>query len=198
MNKKVNLEEIRNKIIYTINNESPNNVKELVNIIKSEYNIDRNLIINEIIELENNKIIKLQDIKITKTKNIKSYILSSSSYWFWLNGGFIMLTIIGAYLIPPNYIPLSYIRILLASIAILFLPGYNLIKLLFPQKEINLIERLTLSLGSSIALIPLLGLLLNYTDWGLRLTPIILSTSALTMLLSITAIYREYNIIKQD
>jgi len=44
----------------------------------------------------------------------------------------------------------------------------------------------------SLALVPLTGLLLNYTPWGIRLTPITLSLLALTTLLSVTGIIREH------
>jgi len=57
---------------------------------------------------------------------------------------------------------------------------------------VNNIERTTLSIGMSLALVPLVCLLLNYTPWGIRLTPIALSLLALTTILSITGLVREY------
>ena len=56
-------------------------------------------------------------------------------------------------------------------LGVLFLPGFTLIKTLFPTREIDNIERTALSIGMSLALVPLVGLLLNYTPWGIRLTP---------------------------
>jgi uncharacterized membrane protein len=41
-------------------------------------------------------------------------------------------------------------------------------------ENLDPIERIALSLGMSIALVPIVGLLLNYTPWGIRLTPIVL------------------------
>ena len=41
--------------------------------------------------------------------------------------------------------------------------------------EINWIERIAISFGLSIVVVPLLGLLLNFTPFGLRLVPIVLS-----------------------
>jgi len=59
------------------------------------------------------------------------------------------------------------LRVVLGLLFILFLPGYALIAALFPSgKEIDWIERVALSFGLSIAVVPLLGLLLNYT-WGI-------------------------------
>jgi uncharacterized membrane protein len=44
----------------------------------------------------------------------------------------------------------------------------------------------------SLALVPLIGLLLNYTPWGIRLTPIAISLLSLTLILTITGLIREY------
>jgi uncharacterized membrane protein len=45
----------------------------------------------------------------------------------------------------------------------------------------------------SLALVPLVGLLLNYTPWGIRLTPITISLLTLTIILSITGVIREHS-----
>ena len=56
-----------------------------------------------------------------------------------------------------------YARYLLGSLFVLFLPGYTFIKALFPAKQLDSIERTALSIGMSLALVPMIGLLLNYT-----------------------------------
>ncbi len=69
-------------------------------------------------------------------------------------------------------------RIVLGLMFVLFLPGYALIAALFPSNEsIDWIERIALSFGLSIAVTPLIGLMLNYTPWGIRLEPIVASVS---------------------
>jgi len=45
----------------------------------------------------------------------------------------------------------------------------------------------------SIALIMITGLLLNYTPWGIRPTPITLSLLTLTIIFAIVAANREYH-----
>jgi uncharacterized membrane protein len=42
----------------------------------------------------------------------------------------------------------------------------------------------------SLALTPIVGLILNYTPWGIRLTPIVLSLLALTIVFATAAIIR--------
>jgi uncharacterized membrane protein len=51
------------------------------------------------------------------------------------------------------------VRIPLGLAMVLFLPGYTLIAALFPEKEdLDGIERVALSFGLSIAVVPLMGL----------------------------------------
>jgi hypothetical protein len=95
------------------------------------------------------------------------------------------------------------VRIVLGLPYVLFVPGYALIAALFPEgserpgdqdteatdsepaadierQGIDGIERVALSFGLSIAVVPLVGLVLNFTTWGIRLLPIIVSGSTLT------------------
>jgi uncharacterized membrane protein len=85
-------------------------------------------------------------------------------------------------LVPPfNQTPL---RIPFALPLLLFIPGYSFVSLLFPRKEdLTGIERLTLSIVLSIALVIFDGFALHYTPWGFRPAPIVLSLSAITLLL---------------
>ena len=68
----------------------------------------------------------------------------------------------------------------------------SLIAALFPkQGDLDGVERLALSFGLSIAVTPLIGLVLNYTSYGIRLDPILLSLSSLTVLLVVVAYLRR-------
>jgi len=83
------------------------------------------------------------------------------------------------------YLPIvneSPVRVLLALPMVLFLPGYALVAALFPGRgDLDGIERLALSFGLSIAVVPLIGLVLNYTPFGIRLDPVVISLSVFTL-----------------
>lgn len=84
------------------------------------------------------------------------------------------------------------VRIVLGFSLVLFLPGYSLIAMLFPRMEdLGWVERFALSLGSSIAIITLVGLGLNYTSFGIRLSPILFALSTFTISLSLIAWIRR-------
>jgi len=94
------------------------------------------------------------------------------------------------------YVPVlneSPVRVLFALPSLLFVPGYCLITALFPgESDIDLIERIALSFGLSIAVVPLIGLGLNYSPWGIRLEPIVVSLTLFTLAMILVAQYRRY------
>ncbi|MBM4438153.1 MAG: DUF1616 domain-containing protein [Actinobacteria bacterium] len=76
------------------------------------------------------------------------------------------------------------IRVAIAVTFVLFLPGYLATAALFPRAaDLSGPERLALSLGLSLAIVPLVGLALNFSPWGIRLEPIVLSLDLLAALL---------------
>lgn len=86
----------------------------------------------------------------------------------------------------------TFIRTILGLLLILFVPGYSLIAALFPRKDdLDGIERAALSFGLSVVVAALIGFALNYTPWGIRLTPILISLSAFTIIMVFLACLRR-------
>ncbi len=94
--------------------------------------------------------------------------------------------------IPFALLTVGPLRVAFAIPFVIFIPGYSLVAALYPRKDsLDVIERLALSFGTSIAVVPLIGLILNYTPWGIRLTPILLSVTAFIVAACVTAWYRR-------
>lgn len=95
---------------------------------------------------------------------------------------------------------LSYtpVRAILGIPMVLFVPGYVLIAALFPKNDdLEGVERIALSFGLSIAVVPLLGLLLNYT-FGIRLVPILLTLCSYSIALTIIAANRREKLSQEE
>jgi uncharacterized membrane protein len=89
-------------------------------------------------------------------------------------------------------LPDSVFRVIVGLPFILFFPGYAALSVLFPEDgDLEIIERVALSFGLSIAISPLVGFGLNYTPFGIRLAPILLSLAALNIALSAGGLYRR-------
>ncbi|MBA7506258.1 hypothetical protein ES706_04939 [subsurface metagenome] len=97
------------------------------------------------------------------------------------------------------FLPSNVLRIILGLPFILFFPGYALMAALFPKKEgIGSIERLTLSLAMSFVTVSLIGLIFNYTPWGIRLEPMLYSIASFIFVTSVIAWFRRRRLLWEE
>ena len=92
----------------------------------------------------------------------------------------------------------SLVRMIIALPILLFIPGYLLVFVLFPAKKtdegITDVDRIALSLGLSLAVLPLAGVFLYYTPWGMQLVPIVVLLELLIVAVGLVAIFRWFRI----
>jgi len=88
----------------------------------------------------------------------------------------------------------SPVRILFVLPLLLFLPGYALVSVLFPERRtsapsmrrsddrrsIGRVARAVLSIGLSLGIVPAVAFVANFSSYGIRPTPVILGISAVT------------------
>ena len=183
---------LRQTIIKLIEEEKPENTEQLIAIVRRERQLPNRQIMNEIIQLENEGRIIFKQHPQPAPRNVSTYIKTKNALWFWTTITLSIATTLVVFMIPENSYPAVYLRYVLGSIFVLWFPGYTLVKALFPTREIDSIERIALSIGLSLAVVPIVGLLLNYTQWGIRLTPINLALLGLTSLFATIAVLREF------
>ncbi|HEX6292749.1 MAG TPA: DUF1616 domain-containing protein [Herpetosiphonaceae bacterium] len=76
-------------------------------------------------------------------------------------------------------LPLPLLRVPLGLVLVLFAPGYALSAALFARHhDLDSVTRLSLSVGLSIAALPLLALALDLLPWGIRLWPMTIALAA--------------------
>ena len=124
----------------------------------------------------------------TKLSNISSDLLAA-----------ILLALATLFFTLTSMGDISVLRIPLGLLMVLFVPGYTLIAALFPKmKDLDGIERVALSFGLSIAVVPLIGLGLNYTPWGIRLTPVVVSLAIFTLAMAGAAYLRRKSLPEEE
>lgn len=95
--------------------------------------------------------------------------------------------------------PFNTLRIVLGLPFLLFLPGYTLIAALFTKKAgIDGIERVILSFGTSIVAVALIGFLLNYTPWGIKVDSILYSLMSFIFITSVVAWLRRKRLPRSE
>src|SRR2546427_2490943 len=86
---------------------------------------------------------------------------------------------------------------LVGILVVLFAPGYVSVATLFPNSvtptkpAIDWIERIALSFAISIAVVPVLGLLLNSTPWGIGFAPTVVTITLFTVVVGLVAYWRR-------
>ena len=86
---------------------------------------------------------------------------------------------------------IGILRLILALPFLLYFPGYALISALFPKtSDLDHFERLALPFGLSVAVVPLIGLILNFA-WEIDLLPVMVSVSIFSGAMSVIGYYRR-------
>ena len=110
---------------------------------------------------------------------------------FWLAACIVVM-----YLPLLNATPL---RIILALPVVLFIPGYSVVAALYPKDhDVELIERIALSFGLSIVVVPLIGYGLTFTPWGIRLDPLVTVICIFTLVMIGIAQHRRNQVPLPD
>jgi hypothetical protein len=116
--------------------------------------------------------------------SFKGQLLAIAAAWLVL----LLLIVLD---IQESLFPLAFLRLLLGLSFVLFFPGFLLQAAIFASRDdLDGIERVALSIGLSIALIPLLALVLDRLPWGIFLWPIVVGESVVMLLAGGVAYYR--------
>ena len=184
-----------------MNERKPQSVQQLKALVKERlFFAGEERILESILKLQSQGTIKLESQPLPASLKLATYLKTSQALWYWVTMAVAAITVAIVFTIPEDFYPWSYLRNILGIIFVLWLPGYTSIKALFPVRmpietsteNLETIVRIALSIGMSIALVPIIGLLLYYTPWGLSVTPIVVSLLALTVILATVAIAREH------
>lgn len=125
-------------------------------------------------------------------RSLPDYVSSWYSAWAWVVMGFLVVVTSAVYVLPQVE-PWIYVRYIAGAVYVLYVPGAVFIEMLYPKRdELEDLERFALGVGLSLAIVPLVGLVLNYTPWGIRLDPIFAGLSILSVVFTFIAVYRKY------
>lgn len=111
------------------------------------------------------------------------------------------------------------LRVPLGVLFVFFVPGYVLVATLFPEAGrssrgadpsehdspslvpragIDGLERIVLSFGASVTVVPGVALLLNYTPWGISPVSVLVASTIVTLVLTGTAVLRRQRLSETE
>ena len=170
----------------------PSTVGQLARQVEAESAVDEVEFLETVKSMVREKAIVLEEPSYD-IETVLDYLFTITlSGWFWATLAVVAVSLM-VVAVTPDVFPVNVPRWVLGSIFVLFLPGYALLQLLFPKgSELDSLERFALDIGLSLAVVPLIGLMLNFTPWGIRLIPIVISLAGFTIIVSIGAALRKY------
>jgi hypothetical protein len=197
---KIATDSLEERVLQIVEDKKPQTVSQLIALLREHLQITEEQAQDQITDLEKRGKLKFTRQFLPSSSKLSSYLKTSQASWYWITTIFALLTVILVFIIPEYLVPWSYLRNMVGAIFVVYLPGYTFIKTLFPVKvpietsEENLdkIERFALSVGMSLVIVPIAGLLLNYTPWGIGLVPLTFSLFAFSVVFASTALIREY------
>jgi hypothetical protein len=127
-----NKDQTKNLILEVIATEKPENTEKLKQIMQQKHAIDPETTTNILIELENEGKLQFRKPEPSTPISFKKYFFSKKALWYWVIIALSIATTISVFTIPEAAYPLAYVRNVLGIVFVLFLPGYAVIKALFP------------------------------------------------------------------
>lgn len=192
---------IEELILKAIKEEDLKEVKDIVVYLKKTYGLQKRTVLNIIkrmkekdkLALHKKTIRGVEGSAATKPRqqSIISYLQSPEATDLWVTLTLAVGAFIAALLIPEDLYPVVFLRWILGASFVLFIPGYAFTIAVFPQKELDLAERIAVSFGLSVAVVAFVSLLLNFSPWRITLTPVLICLALITGVSITVGAYRK-------
>jgi len=174
-------QDLKDKIIEIIGDKKILSRETLIQILH-DWGINRDDIVSALNQLE-------KEGKIDKRLRVPrltfyQFIKSPRELWFSIIYLITTLNIIFWYLIPEEENNLVWIRYIIGTLFILIIPGASVTYFLKIDKIIGSLEKFIIIVLMSIAISPAVGLILNFTPWGVDPIVLLVVLSLFSYLLS--------------
>jgi hypothetical protein len=183
---------LQQRILNSVATHKRFRVKDLVVELQHTYSESLSIeeIQNAVKKLESEK--KIMLLEPDTKGHFFDYILRSyNGLSLWLTTAATCLIMALVFLLP-NIEPWSYMRMITGAVFVLFIPGNALVQLLFAHRNMEQTEQMVLSVGLSIALISIIGLMLKYILLALTVESAVISIGILSITLSAVANYSHF------
>jgi L-cystine uptake protein TcyP (sodium:dicarboxylate symporter family) len=204
MNSKPN--DLTSIIVEVINEEKPRSVMQLVRMLRQNLDLAEEDIIKHVMKLQADGVIRLEN-QAVPSNTFATYLKTGEAIWYWVIIITGLMTVVTVFTLAENMYPWIYARNVLGIVFVLFMPGYSFVKAFFPTNvfdktsisgSLETIIQVALSIGMSIALVSMVGLLLYFSPYSLDLTSAVPSLLALTLVFATAGAVKEYRTKRKD
>ena len=199
------LDELSKEIIQAVKEKNPQNLEQLMDILKARHPLTtEQRIFETILALQKAGEMKLENQFLQPQKSFSERIKTPKALWYWITLAFAFITAFTMIAVPEYLQVFGLLRVFLGASFVFWFPGYSFVKAIFlgessrsSSTSFETVERIALSIGMSLSIVSIVGLFLHYSPWGISLVPIVLCLVTLTLIFSTFAIVREF-VLKED
>ena len=184
---------IARDIMRVYEEAQPSTMRELVRLVKARYpKLTVDDIIADVRKLSTEGELVLMPPSFTSFSAFFFNLRWNSSFWVVGLAG-ISATISFLATTGP---PWSLFRLPMVLLILFYLPGHGFLRIISPRAEFTLLERTLLDFATSLVMIFLVGLLLNFSHLGFFALPTISSMLFLDFALGLVASFQYYSIVR--
>ena len=185
------------ELIRFLHKKHPETHKEAVKLLSSRFPGSFDDHMKWILRLENEGKISFEKPIVKRYLSLTEYLFCDDVHWFWSVIFLTSLSMFIVFLVSENIFVVSF-KYVVGSALVLFFPGYSLIRALSINKEFGIVEITALSLVLSLPIVAFVGLIMNYTVWGLSVPSIVFCLFALILFFAFIAVFRDFRLQKKD
>jgi hypothetical protein len=193
-------EEFLRIVQATCREVGPQTVEQLASRMEEQFQVSRKEILETLFRLQRDGKISLRQPLNRSPSGFSSFMKTEQAIWYWITLTISLVSMLVVLFVREDSFPLAYIRNGLGAFTVIFLPGYAFTEMLFPrtsslrkENSLDLVERVALSLLMSLVVVILVGLVLNYTVFGIAPTPAVLCLMILTVTFATVGIARQFS-----
>jgi Protein of unknown function (DUF1616) len=184
---------ISSNIRQVFEEAQPSTVRELVHLVKTRYpklTIDQIVVETRSLSLKGGLV--LFPPRFTSFPAFLRDFRWNSSFWMVLFTG-ILATIS---FLAINGPPWSLLRLPMVVLILFYFSGHSFLRIISPRSDFTLLERTLLDFATSIVIVFLVGLFLNFSHLGFFALPSISSMFVLDIILATAASYQYYSTVR--
>ena len=175
--------------------DNPNSLRELRSLVSEKFGIGEDEAMSLILSLESEGRLSFYN---GENNSFTDYLQDINAGWFWAYASILLTSFLTVLLVDKPSHPLIYLRHALGILYVLYLPGYALVKVIYPLKQVSNAIRAALSITLSLVVVPSIGYFLNFTSWGIGTIPVNTGILLFSMTASLIGLYREYQGKQKD
>lgn len=127
------------------------------------------------------------------TPSFLSYLKDvGASTRFWAAVATSAAMLITIYALPQgeSWVPTRWT---VGAIFLFIMPGYAVTNLFIPRNRLSTMERVALSIGLSLAIVVLIGIMLSYSPAGVGIEPVVISVALFSIIISLLAAHKDHS-----